>query len=137
MIVSPKKKQQYSLFIFSIVLLVLGGTAIFIGSSNFEVRSIGVLSCLISVYLVRISNIHANSDSVIENTKQAHSKPPTHFRRSIWVIGVVLLPILGLSFSNLYRDAIHGYHDVMPVYLFAAVAAICALLWSYLVSRML
>ncbi len=129
MTVSPKvfSKRKSGLFILAILLLLLGGTALYIGSNNFLIRSLGILACTISVYCVRKSNIHASSQKIIR---------PTPVGRSTWTISIILLPALGLSFLFLYRDAIHGYHQGWPVILFAGVVAGCALCWSYLVSRL-
>lgn len=139
MIVSLKiyDKKKYGLFILAVLLLLLGGVALFVGTNNFVIRSLGVIACLISVYCVRRSNIHAKSNSAIETSQQAKSKPSTQLRRSIWIISIVLLPMLGLAFLSLYRDALHGYQKAWPVYLFAGVVAICAFCWSYLMAKLL
>jgi len=58
-------------------------------------------------------------------------------RRVMWFVGIALLLLTGVSFLYLYNDALHGYHEALPVYLFAAVGLACALVWSYLVSKIL
>jgi hypothetical protein len=55
----------------------------------------------------------------------------------MWIIGAALLLLTGVSFFYLYQDALHGYHEALPVYVFAGVGLACALVWSYLVSKML
>lgn len=130
-------KRKYGLFTLAVLLLLLGGTALFVGSDDFSIRSLGVLACLLSVYCVRISNIHSRSVSTSITTQRTKSKLATRVGRPVWVVSIILLPTLGLSFLCLYRDAIHGYQEVWPVYLFAGVAVVCALCWSYLVSRLL
>jgi len=36
----------------------------------------------------------------------------------------------------LYMDALRGYHETWPVYLFASVGVVCAVVWSYLAARL-
>jgi hypothetical protein len=52
----------------------------------------------------------------------------------MWVIGIALVPLWGATYFCLHEDALHGYHAVWPVYLFAGVAIICALFWGYLLA---
>ena len=55
----------------------------------------------------------------------------------MWTVGVALLLLAGASFFYLYQDALHGYQEALPVYVFAGVGLACALVWSYLVSKVL
>jgi len=130
-------KRKYGLFISAIFLLLLGGVAFVMGSNNVAIRSMGMLAFLISAYCVRASNIYIRSGHVTATTPQTRSKLPTRPRRSIWIVSIILLPLLGLSFAWLYSDAVHGYHQIWPVYTFAGIVIICALCWSYLVARLL
>jgi len=43
----------------------------------------------------------------------------------------------GLAFLGLYDDALAGYHDTLPVYVFAGVAIVCMGIWGYLISKIL
>ena len=130
-------KRKHGLFTFAVVLLLFGGAALVVGLHDFAIRSIAVLACLISVYCIRASNVRGYSDSGKVTTQPAKSKLTRLFRRPISVVSIILLPLLGMSFMCLYRDATHGYYKVWPVYLFAGVAAVCAICWSYLVSSLL
>jgi hypothetical protein len=109
----------------AVVLLLLGGAAIFFGSGNFAIRAIGLLLCLVAVYRSRVSDVQMRPNTV---------KRP---RRLLWVFGIAMLAIAAASYEYLYQDALHGYHDVFPGYLFAAVGLVCTLVWAYLVSTLM
>ena len=129
---SPRKR--YGLFILAILSLLLGGVAIYIGSHNFRIRSIGLLAILISAYLVRVSRVHSRSDLSAVN-KQAENIAIRRPGRVLWTISIGLLVLAGVSFLYLYHDALHGYQEVLPVYIFAVVGVVCTLVWSYLLLR--
>ncbi len=59
------------------------------------------------------------------------ARPPG---RLLWVVSIALLVLAVAAFLYLYEDALHGYHDVLPVYVFAGVGVACAVVWSYLVA---
>jgi hypothetical protein len=126
-------KRNASLFISAIVLLLLAGAALVMASNDVAIRSLAMLACVGSVYCFRRSNSSARSGSLTATTQQTRSGPG----RSIRIVSIVLLPVLGLSFVWLYSDAVRGYHQILPVYCFAGVAIVCALCWSYLVARLL
>lgn len=133
---SNTSNKNYGLFTFAIILLLLGGVAIYIGSNDLAIRSVGLVLCIVSVYYVQKSKIHTRADFGNHKTQQVETKRP-HLCRSIWIVSLILVPILGLSFFCLYMDAIHGYHQRWPVYLFAATTVCSALCWSYLLSKLL
>jgi hypothetical protein len=54
---------------------------------------------------------------------------------STLMAAVFLLAAWGFSFLYLYRDAVHGYQQILPVYLFAGFGLGCAVLWPYLISK--
>jgi hypothetical protein len=53
----------------------------------------------------------------------------------MWFVGAALLVVWGISFLYLYKDALDGYREALPVYVFAGIGLACALFWSYLSSR--
>ncbi|GEM_PF-1108849 len=134
---NDRSKGNIGLFISAIVLLLSGGVALVMGSNDVAVRSLAMLAIVISVYCVRLSNISTRSDSANTIIQQTRSKLPTRPSRSIWIVSIMLLPLLGLSFVWLYSDAAHGYHQIWPVYFFTGTAIACTLCWSYLVARLL
>ena len=132
---SPPKK--YSLFVLAILLLLLGGAALFLGARNFAIRAAGVVACIVSVYLVRISHVHAGPAVSTEADQGADIKGKKRPGRLIWMVGAAFLLLAGGSFLYLYQDAVHGYHEVLPIYIFAGVGLACALVWSYLFARLM
>jgi hypothetical protein len=130
-------KKRYYLFILAIVILVFGGVALFAGASNFPIRSVGIAACMASVYLVRISNVSIRSFLGVTNRREVGSKAYKRPKLMMWIIGGALLVAVGAAFVALYGDAIRGYHEILPVYIFSGAAIICISFWSYLISKML
>ena len=124
--------KRYGLFALAIVLLVLGGVALFISSNNSEMRFIGIGACLVSVYLIRISNARGTSGLGVGGA--VASKKTKKPNRSLWIVSAALVPISVAAVIYLFQDAAHGYHEVLPVYIFAGVAVVCAAVWSSLVG---
>lgn len=130
-------RKRYSLFVLAIVLLLLGGAALFLGAHNFAIRTVGVVGCIVSVYLVRISNVHTRSTATPVPDQRTGTEAKKGPGRLMWMAGVVLLLLAVASFFYLYQDALHGYQEALPVYVFAGVGLACALVWSYLISKLL
>jgi len=126
-------QKRYGLFSLAIFLLLLGGAFFFLGFGNFVIRSLGLLACIASVSLIRISDVRDRPFSVLGSGQVAGSRRGPG--RLTWSIGVLSLLLAGASFLYLYNDALHGYHELLPVYVFAGTALACTLVWSYLVSR--
>jgi hypothetical protein len=59
------------------------------------------------------------------------------FTRLAWAVGIGLVPAVAVSYLYLYRDAVHGGHEVLPVYVFAGVALACAVVWPYIATKIL
>ena len=131
------KKKRYGLFVLAIVTLLSGGAALYMGSNNFAIRFLGVVACVVSVYFVRISNVRTAVVSGATSDPMVDSKVTKRPGLIMWIVGVALLALLGIAFLYLYADAQRGYHEILPVYIFAGAATSCALYWAYLVSRTL
>jgi hypothetical protein len=54
----------------------------------------------------------------------------------MWFVGAALLVLAGVSFWLLYLDALHDYHTVWPVYMFAGVMLADAGVWSYILTKL-
>ncbi len=122
-------RKRHGLFVLAIVLLLLGGATFALGSHNFALRTVGLACVGGSVYLVRASQVH----EVDQRMRTETGKGPG---RRMWMVGVVLLLMWGASYFFLYQDAQHGGHDVLPVYVFAGVGLACAVVWSYLLAKL-
>lgn len=124
-------RKRYSLFILAIVLLIAGGIAIVISGQSFPVLAFGLIILMAGVGLARASNIHAQAMPT-----GAGANPD---RRRVgalgWISGGVSLLLVGFSYYLLHRDALQGYHEVWPVYLFAGAALFCAAAWGYLFAK--
>jgi hypothetical protein len=57
--------------------------------------------------------------------------------RVLLMVGIVFLVLAGVSWWFLYRDALHGYHEVWPVYLFAGVAIVCTGVWGAILAKLI
>lgn len=137
MIVPPNvPARKFVLFVLAILLLALGGIALVFGANLPGIRSLGALACILSAVCVRKSNLSVRL--LAGNTTTNQEDPPAVKRpgKAIWIISIVLLPVLGISFVFLYNDAATGYHQTWPVYLFAGLGLVCTLCWSYLVSQL-
>jgi len=130
-------RKRYGLFALAIVLLLLGGAALFLGAHNLAIRAVGIVGCVISVYLVRISNVHTRPTAPVVPYQRTCTETKKGPGRLMWILGVVLLLLAGASFLYLYQDALHGYQEALPVYVFAGVGLACAIVWSYLISKLL
>jgi hypothetical protein len=129
-------QKRYSLYSLAILFLVLGCAGLIAGYRSFAIRSLGLVALMVSAYFVRISKVHASSAPAITTDQEAESKGEKGPGRLAWAIGIALVPATGMSYLYLYNDAIHGYHEALPVYVFAGVGLACAIVWAYLVAKM-
>lgn len=137
MISQEAPRKRYSLFILAILLLLSGGVALYMGSHNLVIRSLGLTAIVASTYLSRISRVHSRSGSSVASGQGADSKATRRPGRLLWTVSIALLLLAVVSYLDLYMDALHGYHEILPVYVFAGVGVACTIGWSYLASRIL
>lgn len=133
----PDRLKWYALFGLATLLIVCAGVAFYVRPNNFPIRLIGLLLILVSVYLFRKSIIYRRPRVSGSDTEDTHVKAIKRYPSPLmWVVGVVLLVAWGLSFLYLDMDAIDGYRDVLPVYLFTGVGLACGLFWAYLLAKL-
>jgi len=53
------RQKRYGVFALAVLLLLIGGAGLYLGRHNFAIRALGIGALLVSVRLVRISNVHA------------------------------------------------------------------------------
>jgi hypothetical protein len=94
------------------------------------------MALIVSANFVRVSKVHASAAPTIRTDLEADSKGEKGPGGVAWAIGIALVPAAGMSYLYLYNDAIHGYHEALPVYVFAGVGLACAVVWAYLVAKM-
>jgi hypothetical protein len=128
-------RKRYSLFVLAILLLLLGGAAIYVGSYNYPIRGLGAVAVLASVYLVRISHVHDRSGFPEANVRGTDLKTAKGPGRLLWIISIALVPLLGAAYFLLHIDAVNGGHEAWPADVFAGVGLACAIVWGYLAAK--
>lgn len=126
------QEKRHGVYALAILVLVLGAVTFYLGSGSFAIQTLGLAALLVSLYLVRLSNVHARPASALAARQAAANRPG----RLIWIISLALIPALGLSFFLLYEDSRHGSHQTWPLYLFAGIALICVGFWSALGAKL-
>jgi hypothetical protein len=124
-------QKRYSLFVLAVFLLLLGGAALWVGSHNFTIRSLGLAAVMASAYLFRTSNVHTRSTLAV--TSDQATRGPGYL---MWIVGFALLLLAGVSYLLLYDDSLHGSHTVWPVYLFAGVGIACVGVWGAIAAKL-
>ena len=130
-------RKRHGLFVLAILLLLLGGVGIYVGSHNYPIRALGVVALMASAYLVRISHVHDRSrlpEASGQGTGFKTAKGPGSV---LWIISLALVPLLGAAFLLLHIDGVNGGHEAWPADVFAGVGLACAVVWGYLVAKIL
>jgi hypothetical protein len=130
-------RKRYGLFILAIIMLMFGGAILLLYSNNPLIMPFGGLMCVFSAYLVKVSNVHRKADVTVADGNDTGSnvaKPPS---LTTWAIGLAVLLALGVSYFYLRKDAIDGYHEILPVYFFAGAIFVCAGVWAYLLAKVM
>jgi hypothetical protein len=128
-------RNQRGLRVVSVILLVLGGIAIFMGSQNFVIRSVGLAFVMASVYLIQASKVRNRSGLPVAGGEIDNPNVSGGPGLLLWIASVSLVPILVCAWYLLHLDAANGGQEVWPVYVFAGVALICAVVWSLLGAK--
>jgi hypothetical protein len=128
---TPQKNPlQYGLLSMA-VLAAIGGGVIAFTASSFTIQTIGLILLPIGVSLGRF----ARSNDPI-NQIAARSAAPNRPGPILWTVAIASALATVIALHYLYQDAIRGYHQVLPVYAFAAVALICGSVWAALLARL-
>jgi hypothetical protein len=127
--------KRYGLFVLAILILLLGGVGIYVGSHNYPIRALGLVAVMASAYLVRISHVHDRSDSPEASGRGKNLKTVKSQGRLLWIVSLALVPLLGAAFFLLHIDAVNGGHEAWPADVFAGVVLACAVVWGYLAAK--
>jgi len=130
------QERRPGLFIFAVLLLLLAAVGIFAGSHHYLIRFFSSLAIVVSVYLIRSSNFRARLTSSIASVQEANPNAANGPGALAWAVSGALVPMIVVSYLLLQSDALHGGHSRWPVDLFAGVAFVCAIAWSYLVMKL-
>jgi hypothetical protein len=128
-------RKRYGSFVLAILLLLLGGVGIFVGSHNYPIRALGLVAIMASAYLVRISHVHDRSDLPEASGQGKDLKTAKGPGRLLWIVSLVLVPLLGAAFFLLHIDAVNGGHEAWPADVFAGIGLACAIVWGYLAAK--
>lgn len=127
MIVRDRKKVV--LLALATLVLLVAFAMLYLGDGNFAIRSLGLLLCVVSAYLVK--SARGGIAAADGKKERGIARPGT----VAWVVSALALVALGLSFFFLYRDALDGYHEVWPVYAFGAAIIVCAVVLPYMITK--
>lgn len=125
--------KRYSLFVLAVLLFVIACGAFVLAPNNFGIRASGIVALLISVWLVRVSNVH-RQQSLRSGTNVESGKG---IGPIWWAAGLGCLLAAGGAYLYLSRDALNGYHQVLPVYIFTVVGLACAVVWGCIAVKLL
>jgi hypothetical protein len=132
-------EKRYGLFAVGFVIILAGIVAMFFWSRYF-----GPVVLLAGVYLVKVSKVqglgdlltrggeHGGTEMISRPSAAAGNRPSA----MMWVTGVFLLLVVGISYFILHEDAVHGGHQAWPADLFAFTGLVCGLYWSYLITKL-
>ncbi|HTB95964.1 MAG TPA: hypothetical protein VK716_03080 [Terracidiphilus sp.] len=126
--------RRNGLFALAVVLLMISGVALFLGSHVPVSRPLGIGAGLVSAYLIRLSWPSGRSGFGTVEADFNSGKTGKIPNRALLVASAVSLLAAIVALSCLMNDAAHGYHQVWPVYFFAVVACVCTVVWSLLVA---
>jgi hypothetical protein len=128
-------RKRYGLYVLAILLLLLGGVGIYVGSHSYPIRVLGLVALTASVYLARISRVHDRSDLSEARGRGKDLKTAKGPGRLLWIVSLALVPLLGAAYFLLHLDAVNGGHEAWPADVFAGVVLACAIVWGYLAVK--
>jgi hypothetical protein len=129
-------RKQYGLLALAVILLLLGGVVIYVGSRNFAIRAVGIAIVMASAYLVQVSNVHKRS-GLPEANGVVNNRNVKAQGRLLWIVSLSLVPVLAGAWYLLHLDAANGGHLAWPADVFAGIGLVCAVVWGLLVVKIL
>jgi hypothetical protein len=130
-------RKRHGLFVLALLLFLLGGVGIYFGSHNYLVRALGVVSVMAGAYLARISDVRDRSSAPRRAVSGLDLKTADGPSRFLWVISLAMVPLLVIALFLLHIDAVSGGHEAWPADIFAGIGFACAIVWGYLVMKIL
>lgn len=124
------KYTRFGLLTVAILAVIAGGVVAFM-DSRFTIRTSGLILLLIGVSLGRL----AKSNDPI-NVVAVRSAAPNRPGPVLWTVAIALTLAMVIALHYLYQDALHGYHQVLPVYAVAGVGLACGSVWAAVVARL-
>jgi hypothetical protein len=128
-------KKNYALFSLAILLLLVAGIFMYLGTHNFQIRSLGLAALVASGYFVRVSRVHERSNFSLATTQPTDVKCETGLRRRLWILSISMVPLLVVALLLMCSGTVtDGGNKTWPVDVFAGVALVCAGVWGCLVA---
>jgi hypothetical protein len=124
--------KRYGLLILAALVLLIGGAGIYLGRHNYAIRAVGLVAVLASSDLVRRSRAYARQGVPETLAMGERGGPAEGPLRALWIVSAALAVLLGVSLFLMHLSDVNGGHEVWPVYLFAGVGLLGAVVWSYL-----
>jgi len=114
---TPQKNPyvRYGLLSMAVLAVVAGGAIAFTASS-FTSRTIGLILLPIGIFLGRFARSNDPINQIAACSAASNRPGPV-----LWTVAIALIAVTVIAFHYLYLDALHGYHQVLPVYAFAGV----------------
>jgi hypothetical protein len=134
---AARRVLRYCLFGIGVILLVAGGVLLYVGGPRFEVRALGLVACMLGVYILRKSSLTASLRHHAVDEQLLSNAPAQRPSVRMWLVGVALIALVGVAYALLYQDAVGGYKDIVPVYIFTGSILATAAFWGYLIARIL
>jgi hypothetical protein len=129
-------KKNYALLALAILLLLLGGVCLYLGTHDFQIRSLGLAAIVASTYFVRMSRVRYRSDSPEATGPGKDLKTTKGPGRRLWIVSLALVPSLCVAIFLMSSDTVtDGGNATWPVDIFAWVAVVCTIVWSYLAVK--
>ena len=129
--------KRCGLFSLAVVLLLSGFIVNVIYFKDFPIRSLGLLMCVVGALLVKASNVRGVKWARLTNGQNLNPVARKRPGALAWALSVASALGIGISYVFLRRDALAGGHEVWPAYAFAVSALIAAVIWGYVVSKLM
>ena len=122
------RERRYGMFALAIATFLLGITFLAINIDSLTNVAFAGVMMIVSAYFVK-----ASRTVVVNRGVEDHARGPNAL---LWVCCVAASAALAISFFFLYRDAIHGYHEIWPVFAFAASGVVALVVWAFVVAKL-
>lgn len=134
--INPSSKKKHGLFVLGAGCLLLGGFINVAFINSYMIRSLGLALLVAGVFLVKTSGIRGIKGAYISNSEAGNV---TSIKRPGWLSLLLSLSSGGaivISYLCMQKDAIAGGHESWPAYAFAASVLVAAVVWGYVVAKL-
>jgi hypothetical protein len=118
-------------------LLIFGGILFVAFIDEGLVRSIGVAMVVASAFVFKYYRGRFTPEATSIRYPASGKIERKEVTPTAWLLGVATILLSVFTFMLLYKDAVDGYHQPGPVYLFVGAILFCSVVWGRIVSRLL